>query len=258
MRDGSDAIADWPDPERAAQHVVGRDVGVGPSRRRRRHRLFAARRHGRRRRRHARSGREAAARAHLRSRAAASCGTPTPAIRTRLPPRGSSGIDMPMLARGIGAMMIPERPSLERRVLAALDGSAGGGAAHPGRARRLRHRPHVAAAAAARPDRPHARRSTWTSSGSRRRRSASSGAARVVAVSARTVRHGARPEPGARDAFDAALAFLDTARAPGGDAGDVPARRVPRAAHVRELPGPAHACCAICSARSRRAATASC
>ena len=47
-------------------------------------------------------------------------------------------------------MMIPERPSLERRVLAALDGSAGGRPAHPGRARRLRQRPHVAAAAAAR------------------------------------------------------------------------------------------------------------
>ena len=54
--------------ERAAQHVVRRHVGVRASRRRRRHRLLAPRRHGRRRRRHARSGREAAARADVRSR----------------------------------------------------------------------------------------------------------------------------------------------------------------------------------------------
>ena len=87
MRDGSDAIADWPDPERAAQHLVRRDVGLGPSRRRRRHRLLAARRHGRRRRRHARSGREVATRAHLRSWHRRRHGTRTPGIRTPSPPR---------------------------------------------------------------------------------------------------------------------------------------------------------------------------
>ena len=36
-------------------------------------------------------------------------------------------------------MMIPERPSLERRVLAALDGIGRRRPAHSGRARRLRH-----------------------------------------------------------------------------------------------------------------------
>jgi urocanate hydratase len=57
-RDGSDARRQrrhrrLADPQRAAQHRVGRDVGVGAPWRRRRHRVLAARRHGRRRRRHA-------------------------------------------------------------------------------------------------------------------------------------------------------------------------------------------------------------
>ena len=74
------------DPERAAERVERRDLGVGPSRRRRRHRLLAARRHGDRRRRHDRCRRKARARADLRSRASAWCGTPTPAIPRRSPP----------------------------------------------------------------------------------------------------------------------------------------------------------------------------
>ncbi len=69
MRDGSDAIADWPVLNALLNTSCGRHVGVGASRRRRRHRLLAACRHGRRRRRHARGGREAAARADVRSRA---------------------------------------------------------------------------------------------------------------------------------------------------------------------------------------------
>ena len=60
MRDGSDAIADWPILNALLNTSAGRDLGVGPSRRRRRHRLLAARRHGHRRRRHDR-GRRAAA-----------------------------------------------------------------------------------------------------------------------------------------------------------------------------------------------------
>ena len=55
--------------ERAAQHRVRRHLGVGASWRRRRDRLLSPRGHGRRGRRHARGGREAAARADLRSRA---------------------------------------------------------------------------------------------------------------------------------------------------------------------------------------------
>ena len=97
MRDGSDAIADWPVLNALLNTSCGRDVGVGASRRRRRDRLLAARRHGRRRRRHARGGREAAARADLRSRASASSGTRTPAIPTRSPPRASTASTCPSL-----------------------------------------------------------------------------------------------------------------------------------------------------------------
>ena len=53
MRDGSDAIADWPILNALLNASCGRDLGVGAPRRRRRHRLLAARRHGDRRRRHA-------------------------------------------------------------------------------------------------------------------------------------------------------------------------------------------------------------
>ena len=47
MRDGSDAIADWPVLNALLNTSSRRDLGLGPSRRRRRHRLFAARRDGR-------------------------------------------------------------------------------------------------------------------------------------------------------------------------------------------------------------------
>ena len=56
MLDGSDAVSDWPLLNALLNCACGRDLGVDPSRRRRRHRLFAARRHGDRRRRHAGSG----------------------------------------------------------------------------------------------------------------------------------------------------------------------------------------------------------
>jgi hypothetical protein len=112
-------------------------------------------------------------------------------------------------------MMIPERPSLERRVLAALDGSAGGGTRIPillggcGTGRTsllLRLRDLIGRT--------------------------SSQYVNVEAVAStperflKTVRQAspfrshpygqtAGAEPDARESFDAALAFLDTARAPG-------------------------------------------
>ena len=79
--------------------------------------------------------------------------------------------------------------------------------------------------------------STSTSNASRPRPSGSSTRSGDVAVrGASTAAAGDRGD--ARAAFDARSAFLDAARAPG-RAGDVPARRVPRAPDVRELPGPA-------------------
>src|SRR5207244_1985654 len=55
------------DPQRACEHGGGRHVGLGPPRRRRRHRLFDPRGHGRGRRRHPRRGAPARARADDRS-----------------------------------------------------------------------------------------------------------------------------------------------------------------------------------------------
>ena len=68
MKDGSDAVSDWPLAQRLAQHRVGRDLGLAPPRRRGRHGLFAARRDGDRRRRHRRCRAAARARAVERSR----------------------------------------------------------------------------------------------------------------------------------------------------------------------------------------------
>ena len=53
MHDGSDAVSDWPLLNALLNSAIGGDLGVDPPRRRRRHRLFAARRHGDRLRRHA-------------------------------------------------------------------------------------------------------------------------------------------------------------------------------------------------------------
>src|SRR5215510_1618013 len=110
-------------------------------------------------------------------------------------------------------MMIPERPSLERRVLAALDGSAGGGTRMPvvlggcGTGRTsllLRLRDLIGrgacqyidvGAVATTPERFF----------------------KALRESSPFPAPGVTTEPvGAREAFDASLAFLDTARAPGG------------------------------------------
>src|SRR4051812_50148837 len=111
-------------------------------------------------------------------------------------------------------MMIPERPSLERRVLAALDGSAGGGTRIPvvlggcGSGRTsllLRLRDLIGRTQA---QYVHVERiATTPERFLRSLREASPFPAHPYGVA-----QGA--EPGARDAFDAALAFLDTARTP--------------------------------------------
>ena len=67
MKDGSDAVADWPILNALVNAVNGASLGVLPPRRRRGHRLLAARRPGHRRRRHAGGGAAHRARAHLGS-----------------------------------------------------------------------------------------------------------------------------------------------------------------------------------------------
>ena len=161
-------------------------------------------------------------------------------------------------SRGFGAMMIPERPSLERRVLAALDGSAGGGTRIPvvlggcGTGRTsllLRLRDLIGRTSAQYVD---VERIATTPERFLQV------AARGVAVSAGPFgTAAARPKPARADAFDAALAFLDTARASRRQPGDVPARRVPRAADVRELSRAAVRAARSARRRCRRAATAS-
>ena len=68
MLDGSDAIADWPLLNAIVNVRLGRDLGVDPPRRRRRHRPLDPRRPGHGRRRHAALGPEARARADQRPR----------------------------------------------------------------------------------------------------------------------------------------------------------------------------------------------
>lgn len=111
-------------------------------------------------------------------------------------------------------MMIPERPSLERRVLAALDGSAGGGARIPvvlggcGSGRTsllLRLRDLIGRSSSQYVD--VERIATTPERFQRALREASPFPAHPFAA--------AVTEPGAREAFDASLAFLTTARAPG-------------------------------------------
>lgn len=111
--------------------------------------------------------------------------------------------------------MIPERPSLERRVLAALDGAAGGGTRIPvlaggcGTGRTsllLRLRDLIGRttaqyinieAVATTPER------------------FLKGIRGASPFPVHPYGHGTGAEPDARESFDAALAFLDTARAPG-------------------------------------------
>ena len=112
-------------------------------------------------------------------------------------------------------MMIPERPTLERRVLAALDGSSGSGPRIPvvlggcGSGRTsllLRLRDLIGRTQAQYVD--VERIATTPERFFQSLRESSPFPAHP---------YGQNPgkEPGARDAFDAALAVLDTARAPG-------------------------------------------
>ena len=112
-------------------------------------------------------------------------------------------------------MMIPERPSLERRVLAALDGSAGGGARIPvvlggcGSGRTsllLRLRDLIGRSASQYVD--VERVATTPERFLKTLRDASPFAVHPQGPAAVT-------DPAAREAFDASLAFLDTVRAPG-------------------------------------------
>jgi hypothetical protein len=112
-------------------------------------------------------------------------------------------------------MMIPERPSLERRVLGALDGSAGGGPRIPvvlggcGTGRTsllLRLRDLIGRTQTQYVD--VERIATTPERFLKALRESSPFPAHAVSPSG-------GGESGAREAFDAALAFLDTARAPG-------------------------------------------
>ena len=67
MKDGSDAISDWPLLNALLNMRLGRDLGLDPPWRWRGHRVLAACRHGHRCRRHARSGATTGARAMERS-----------------------------------------------------------------------------------------------------------------------------------------------------------------------------------------------
>src|SRR5215510_1637050 len=113
-------------------------------------------------------------------------------------------------------MMIPERPSLERRVLAALDGSAGGGTRIPvvlggcgsGRTSLLLRLRDLIGRTQAQYVNVEAIATT-----PERFLEALRTSSPFPGLAAYGAAGGA--EPGARDAFDATLAFLDTARAPG-------------------------------------------
>lgn len=112
-------------------------------------------------------------------------------------------------------MMIPERPSLERRVLAALDGQAGGGTRIPivlggcgtGRTSLLLRLRDLVGRSSAQYINVEAV-ATTPERFVRAIRSASPFPAHPYGISA-------TGDAGARESFDAALAFLDTARAPG-------------------------------------------
>jgi hypothetical protein len=112
-------------------------------------------------------------------------------------------------------MMIPERPALERRVLAALDGSAGGGTRIPillggcgtGRTSVLLRLRDLLGRSSTQYINLEAMATTPE------RCLLSVREASPFPAHPYGVTEGA--EPGAREAFDATLAFLDTARAPG-------------------------------------------
>ena len=96
MKDGSDAVSDWPLLNALLNTASRRDLGVASPRRRRRHGLFAARRNGDRRRRHRRCRAPARARAVERPRHRRHAPR-----RRRLRDRGrlrrEQGLDLPMV-----------------------------------------------------------------------------------------------------------------------------------------------------------------
>ena len=91
MRDGSDAVSDWPLLNALLNCASRRHLGVAASRRRRRHGLLAARRHGDRLRRHAGRGARASSACCGTTRRPASCAMPMPATKTRSPARARRG-----------------------------------------------------------------------------------------------------------------------------------------------------------------------
>ena len=188
----------------------------------------------------------------------------TPAIPKLATAAARANIDMPMgTPGGVEAMIIPERPALERRV---LDGTGRDcrrcrrhGGTSPGRPRRLRHRPHLAAAAAARSARPQRRQYIDVERIATTPERSSASIPRLLAAPVRTPRPPRRQRAGrARGVRCGARLARHQAAAPTGGAGHVPARRVPRAAHLRELPGPALGAARFDRRPRRRAATASC
>ena len=235
------------DPQRAAQRVGRRHLGVGASRRRRRHRLLASCGHGDRRGRHARGRRTAGARADVRSRHRRGAARRRRVSRSARHRTSTRAYGFPCRRRADDGS--PRRPRAPRARRAR-----GVAAAHPGRPRRLRHRPHHAAAALARSDGP--RRSASTSTSSARATTPERFLQAVAPASpfpSRRRRRGAEHAPSARDAFDRTLALFDARARRRRRAGDVPARRSARAAHVRKLPRPApRAARAAAGARRQR------
>ena len=148
--------------------------------------------------------------------------------------------------------MIVERPALERRVLASLEAGA-----HSCRARRLRH---GRTSLLLRLARAHRRRSRPVP---RLRGGATTPERCLAAIAPRRRALVARPPPSragvaARGVRRAARASSTTPRAADGGPVDVPARRVPRAPHVRELSRACATCSASSSRGSPRARRASC
>ena len=230
-------------PQRPAQYRFWRHLGLDAPWRRRRDRLLSARRHGRRGRWIARGRREAAARADVRPRARGRAprgcwlsgrnrhGAPLAASTCRrLEDRDNddSGASVPRAARADRARRHCERC-----------------AAHSRRARRLWHRTDVAAPARPRPSRTqrlpvHRRRADCHDPGA----AVSGDPGRLaVCVPDKSRRRARRRDRSCSVRRHARLA-RHRARARR-CAGDVPARRVPRAADVREFSRDCARCCAI-------------
>ena len=255
MRDGSDAIADWPvlnallNTSSGATWVSvhhGGGVGIGYSL----HAGMVIVADGTR-----EADEKLAARADLRSRACgvmrhADAGYPDAIAdgATARHPHADAR------ARRGAPPMIVERPALERRVLRLARRRAGfrscSAAAAPG-ARRCCCALQRAARRATAPvprlrgGRDDARAVPRGRDGRRRRSPAARPRRRRPASRARGVRR-------------ARWRSSTTRAAPDGEPGDVPARRVPRHPHVRELPGPAPRAARPRRARWPRARRASC